>query len=157
MKMCLGGGRVHSALRLGAGQCVNGATGVVRQGTICPSPLKGKGMGKLMLQLGHLVENRHLLQGMCRPQHVGHRLCLLEDRLVQGLEALQLPRLLLRLPLKNWSRHSSSSRVSCHLKTSPSNWCHRNSKNVLSSVKESFLRLLKGKPIMRNRNRSIFK
>ena len=26
--------------------CVNGATGVVRQGTICPSLLKGKGMGK---------------------------------------------------------------------------------------------------------------
>ena len=47
-------------------------------------------MGKLMLQLGHLVENRHLLQGMCRPQHVGLRLCLLEDRLVQGLEVLQL-------------------------------------------------------------------
>ena len=114
----------------------------------------------LMLQLGHLVENRHLLQGMCRPQHVGLRLCLLEDRLVQGLEVLQLPRLLLRLPLKNWPRHSNSSRVSCHLKTSPSmrrNWCHQNSKNVSSSVNESFLRLLKGKPIMRNRNRSILK
>ena len=39
---------------------------------------------------------------------------------MQGLEALQLPRRLLRLPLKNWSRHSSSSRVSSHLKTSPS-------------------------------------
>ena len=42
----LGSGRVHNALHHGAGQCVNGATGVVRQGMICPSLLKGRGMGK---------------------------------------------------------------------------------------------------------------
>ena len=72
----------------GAGQCVNGATGVARQGMICPSLLKGRGMGKLTLPLDHLVGNRHKLQGMCRPQHVGHKSCLLEVRLVQGLGVL---------------------------------------------------------------------
>ena len=36
-----------------------------------------------MLQMGHLVESRHLLQGMCRPQHVGHKLRLLYVRLGQ--------------------------------------------------------------------------
>ena len=46
VRMCLGSGRVHIASRHGAGQCVNGATGVVRQGKFCPSLLKGKGMGK---------------------------------------------------------------------------------------------------------------
>ena len=46
VRMCLGSGRVHNALHHGAGQCVNGTTGVVRRGMICPSLLKGKGMGK---------------------------------------------------------------------------------------------------------------
>ena len=34
VRMCLGSGRVHNALHHGAGQCVKGATGVVRQGMI---------------------------------------------------------------------------------------------------------------------------
>ena len=78
--MCLGSGRVHIALLHDAGQCVSGATGVERQGMICPSLLKGKGMGKLTLPLDHLGGNRRKLQGMCRPQHVGHKSCLLEVR-----------------------------------------------------------------------------
>ena len=68
MRMCLGSGRVHIASRRGAGQCVNGATGVARQGRICPSLLNWKRrMGKWLLQLGHLVENRHLLLGSVPP------------------------------------------------------------------------------------------
>ena len=112
VRMCQGSGRVRNAFRRVAGQCVKGAIGVVRHGMICLSLLKGKGMGKWMLQLDHLVGNRHLLQGMCRPQHVGHKSCLLEVRLEQGLGALLLPNHRLRLPLKNWSRHFSSFRVS---------------------------------------------
>ena len=46
MRMCLGSGRVHNASRSVAGQCVKSATSVVRQGRICLSHLKGKGMGK---------------------------------------------------------------------------------------------------------------
>ena len=65
MRTCLGSGRVRNASRRVAG--VKGAIGVVRHGMICLSLLKGKGMGKWMLQLGHLVGNRHKLQGMCRP------------------------------------------------------------------------------------------
>ena len=38
-RMCLGSGRVHTALQRGAGRCVNGATGVVRQGMMRPSLL----------------------------------------------------------------------------------------------------------------------
>ena len=112
VKTCLGSGRVRNASRRVAGQCVKGAIGVVRHGMICLSLLKGEGMGKWMLQSGHLVESRHLLQGMCRPQHVGHKLCLLEVRLEQGLGVLLLLNHHLRLPLKNWSRHCSSFRVS---------------------------------------------
>ena len=59
VRMCLGSGRVHNVSRSVAGQCVKGATGVVRQGRICMSLPKGKGMGKGILQLDHLVENRH--------------------------------------------------------------------------------------------------
>ena len=112
VRTCLGSGRVHNVSRRVAGQCVNGATGVVRQGRICLSLLKGKGMGKWMLQLGRLVENRLLLRGKCRPQHVGHKSCLLEVRLEQGLGVLLLLNHYLCLPLKNWSRHFSSFRVS---------------------------------------------
>ena len=112
VRMCLGSGRVHIALHHGAGRCVNGATGVARRGMMCPSLLKGRGMGKQTLQLDHLVGNRHLLQGMCRPQHVGHKSCLLEVRLVQGLGVLLLLNHRLRLHLKSWSRHSSSFRAS---------------------------------------------
>ena len=101
VKMCQGSGRVRNASRSVAGQCVKGAIGVGRHGKICLSLLKVKGMGKWMLQLGHLVESRHLLQGMCRPQRVGHKLCLLEVRLEQGLGVLLLPNHHLRLPLKN--------------------------------------------------------
>ena len=159
MKMCLGSGRVHSAfaprcwpVRKRCYQC-----GAARDDL--PVSSTGKGNGKIDVAVGPLGRKPPPTAGNVppttrRPQVVPPR------GPVQGLEVLQLPRLLLRLPLKNWSRHSSSSRVSCHLKTSPSmrrNWCHQNSKNVLSSVKESFLRLLKGKPIMRNRSRSILK
>ena len=53
-----GGSRedVRNASRRVAGQCVRGAIGVVRQGRICLSLPKGKGMGKGILQLGHWVE-----------------------------------------------------------------------------------------------------
>ena len=119
VRMCQGSGRVRNALRHVAGQCVKGATGVVRHGMICLSLLKGKGMGKWMLQLGHWVENRHLLQEMCRPE------------LVKALQLLQSV-----LTPEDFSKSE---------------------KNVLSSVNVSFLRLWKGKPIMRNRNRSILK
>ena len=112
VRTCLGSGRVHNASRRGAGQCVKGATGVVRQGRICLSLPTGKGMGKGILQLGHLVENRHQLQEMCRPRHVNHKSCLLEVRLEQGLGILLLLKRHLRLTLKNWSRHFSSFRVS---------------------------------------------
>ena len=77
-----------------------------------PVSSEGKGMGKWTLQSGHLVENRHKLQGMCRPQHVGHKSCLLGVRLVQGLGVLLPLNLRLRLHLKSWSRHSSSFRAS---------------------------------------------
>ena len=50
VKMCQGSGRVRNASRRVAGQCVRGAIGVGRQGKICPSLLKGKGMGKGTLQ-----------------------------------------------------------------------------------------------------------
>ena len=159
VRMCQGSGRVRNASRRVAGQCVKGATGVERQGKICLSLLKGKGMGKGMLQLGHLVENRHLLQGMCRPQHVGHKSCLLEvppwsrgwesspesppsppsEELVKALQLLQSV-----LTPEDFSKYEK--------KLVPPK-----QQNVLSSVSESFLRLLKGKPIMRNRNRSILK
>ena len=91
VKMWQGSGRVRKASRRVAGQCVKGAIGVERQGKICPSLLKGKGMGKRILQLGHLVENRHLLQEMCRPQHVGHKSCLLEFRLEAGVGSPPTP------------------------------------------------------------------
>ena len=90
VRTCLGSGRVHNVSRRVAGQCVNGATGVVRQGRICLSLLEGKGMGKWMLQLGRLVENRLLLRGKCRPQHVGHKSCLLEVRLEHWLGVASL-------------------------------------------------------------------
>ena len=92
MRTCLGSGRVHSASRRVAGQCVKGATGVVRQGRICLSLPKGKrkGMGKGMLQLGHWVGNRHRLRETCRPRLVNRKLCLLEVRLEPGLVAPQL-------------------------------------------------------------------
>ena len=57
VRTCLGSGRVYNASRRVAGQCVKGATGVVRQGRICLSLPKVQGMGKGILQLGHLVEN----------------------------------------------------------------------------------------------------
>ena len=122
VRTCLGSGRVHSALRRVAGQCVKGATGVVRQGRICLILLEGrtKGTGKGILQLDHRVGNRHRLQETCRPRLVNRKSCLLEVRLERELGALQLLKRHLRLPLKDWSRHSSSSRVSWHRKTSPS-------------------------------------
>ena len=46
VRTCLGSGRVHTASRRVLGQCVKGATIVVRQGRSCLSLLKGKGMGK---------------------------------------------------------------------------------------------------------------
>ena len=54
VRMCLGSGRVHNALHHGAGQCVKGATGVVRRGLICPSLLKGKENGKVDVAVGPL-------------------------------------------------------------------------------------------------------
>ena len=49
VKICQGSGRVRKASRRVAGQCVNGAIGVERQGKICPSLLKEQGMGKGIL------------------------------------------------------------------------------------------------------------
>ena len=54
MRMCLGSGRVHTALQRGAGRCVNGATGVARQGMMRPSLLKSKGNGKADVTTGPL-------------------------------------------------------------------------------------------------------
>ena len=149
--MCLGSGRVHIALLHDAGQCVSGATGVERQGMICPSLLKGKGMGKLTLPLDHLGGNRRKLQGMCRPLHVDHKSCLLEVRLVSPpsppseelVKALQLLQGV--LTPEDFSKYEK--------KLVPP----KNSKSVSSSVSGNSLRLLNGKPIMRNRNRCILK
>ena len=70
-------------LRHAVGQCVKGATRVVRQGRICLSLPKGrrKGMGKVILQLGHWVESRHRLRETFRPRLVNRKSCLLEVRL----------------------------------------------------------------------------
>ena len=65
VRMCLGSGRVHNALLHGAGQCVNGATGVARQGMICPSLLKGRGNGKVDVAVGPLGRKPPQTAGEC--------------------------------------------------------------------------------------------
>ena len=78
VRMCLGSGRVHTAWRHGVGQCVEGAIGVGRQGKTCLSLLKGKEMGKWTFQLDPLGENPPPTAGnvpptTCRPQVVPPR------------------------------------------------------------------------------------
>ena len=96
------------------------------------------------------------LVGHFRPRLVNRKSCLLGVRLERRLGALQLLKRLLRPPTLETPPSPPSGDLVKAFQLLQS-VLTPNSRNVLSSVKESFLRLLRGRPNMRNKSRSILK
>ena len=100
-----------------------------------PVSSKGKGNGKGDIAVGPLGRKPPPTQGMCRPRHVNHKSCLLDVRLGAGVGSPPTPETPPLPPLKIGQGTSAPEDFSKY---------EKKSKIVLSSVNESFLRLLRG-------------